>query len=86
MAARLSEELRQALARQGDQPLQVVDPKTQRVYVLVSMDIFEGLKPLRDDFVSLDAYSAQGAVAGAVGWNDPAMDIYNQYDAHKSQS
>ena len=80
MAPQLSEELQQELARQGDEPFQVVDPKTQRVYVLISADIFERLKPLLgDDFDILDTYAAQSTVAGAAGWDDPEMDIYNDY-------
>lgn len=85
MAAHLSEELRKELALGGDKPLKVVDDKTNHVYILVSADVFERLLPYADDAFDIrETYAAQSAAAGAAGWNDPAMDIYNDYDAHKS--
>ncbi len=33
-----------------------------------------------------DSYVAQSVVAGLAGWDDPEMDEYNNYDAHKRPS
>ena len=63
----------------------VIDPVTQKVYVLLASDIFDRFKALLDDepFDVRDTYAAQSAAAGAAGWDDPEMDVYDNYDAHK---
>jgi hypothetical protein len=86
MAARLSEELRQELAREGDRPIEVVDPGTQKVYVLVSAEIFERLKPLLDETLDVrETYAAQEAALAKV-WGDLELDEYADYDRHRPQS
>ncbi len=85
MAPRLSDELQQEIARQGDRPMQVVHPGTHKVYVLVSAETFERLKPfLDDDFDVRDTYAAQDAALAKV-WDDPELDAYADYDHHRSQ-
>jgi hypothetical protein len=32
-----------------------------------------------------DTYAAQSAAAAASGWNDPEMDVYDDYDAHRQK-
>lgn len=73
------------LQQHGDKPMPVIDPVTQKVYVLLAGDIFERFKALFDDepFDVRDTYAAQSAAAGAAGWDDPEMDVYDNYDAHK---
>jgi Uma2 family endonuclease len=39
-----------------------------------------------NDFDADDAAAAQLEVAGAAGWDDPEMSVYDEYDAHKSAS
>jgi hypothetical protein len=41
---------------------------------------------LLDDksFEVCDAYEAQSKVAGECGWDDPEMDLYDDYDGNKS--
>lgn len=85
MAAQLSEELQQALAREGDRPLQVVDPSTQKVYVLISADVFDRLKVLLNEPLDVrDTYAAQDAALQGV-WSDPELDEYADYDRHRRQ-
>lgn len=48
MTLKLTDELRQALAKQPEQPLQVEDPVTHARYVLVRLDTFEQLKRAMD--------------------------------------
>lgn len=81
----LSAEQRQELARERERPLQVVDPETKKVYFIVSDDLFARVRALfaDDDLDVRDTYAAQSATAGAAGWDDPEMDVYDQYDAHR---
>ncbi len=36
-----------------------------------------------DEFDIRETYAAQEQALGNAGWNDPAMDAYNDYDAHR---
>ncbi len=85
MATLLTSQQRDDLQQHGDKPMPVIDPVTHKVYVLLAGDIFERFKALLDDepFDVRDTYAAQSATAGAAGWDDPAMDVYDNYDAHK---
>lgn len=87
MPAKLTDEQRDDLLQHGNQPVPVIDPDTQAVYFLVPGELFERLKSLfpGDAFDIRDTYAAQSAVAGAAGWDDPEMDAYDHYDAHKPQ-
>ena len=85
MATLLTSQQRDDLQQHGDKPMPVIDPVTHKVYVLLAGDIFERFKALLDDepFDVRDTYAAQSATAGAAGWDDTAMDVYDNYDAHK---
>ena len=88
MATLLTSQQRDDLQQHGDKPMPVIDPVTHKVYVLLAGDIFERFKALLDDepFEVRDTYAAQPAAAGAAGWDDPEMDVYDNYDAHKPRS
>jgi hypothetical protein len=77
----LSSEQQQALASQGGRPIEVVHPGTQQVYVLIAGDVYERLRSLVDAevFDIRDTYAAQSAALAKV-WDDPALDVYNEYD------
>lgn len=87
MATNLTPQQRDELRQHGNQPVPVIDPETKAVYFLVTGEVFERLKRfLGDESMSPeDAYAAQSAVAGAAGWDDPEMDVYDHYDENKSQ-
>lgn len=87
MATNLTQQQRDDLRDHGNQPVPVIDPETKAVYFLVAGEVFERLKGLLTDEAMSpeDAYAAQSAVAGAAGWDDPAMDVYDRYDENKSQ-
>ena len=79
----LTNEQLQALHDASDEgPVPVVDPTTQTTYVLIRADIFEQMQSLVGDFDIRETYAAQEAVAATAGWNDPELDVYNNYDAH----
>lgn len=87
MMTKLTSEQRGDLQQHGNKPVPVVDPETNAVYFLVPSDLFERLRNLFDDepFDVRETYAAQSEVAGKAGWDDPEMDVYNDYDAHKPQ-
>jgi hypothetical protein len=88
MMVQLTAEQRDELSRHGNRPVQVVDPVTCSVYFLVAGEMYERIKCLIDTepFDITDAYAAQSAAAGAAGWDDPEMDIYDDYDAHRPKA
>jgi hypothetical protein len=84
MIPSLSADLQLAVQQSGNLPLEVVDPGTRQVYVLISRDQYARLRPLLEDSaLSLDNQRQLLADAGRrAGWDDPAMDIYDHYDEH----
>lgn len=82
----LSKEQLHELALSGDLPLRVVDPATQRVYVILPGDLYDRIRPILGDnsFDIRETYAAQQAALAKV-WDDPELDIYNDYDSHKPQ-
>jgi len=86
MATELSKEQQRELEQHGGKPIQVVHPDTRKVYVLIDGEIYNRLRPLFDDelFDIRETYAAQDQALGKV-WDDPELDVYNDYDAHKPQ-
>jgi hypothetical protein len=80
MSLALTPEQSTELAQQGDRPVPVVDPATQKVYFVISGDLFDRLRPLFDEtpFDIRDTYAAQSAALAKV-WDDPALDAYNEF-------
>jgi hypothetical protein len=84
MSLKLTDEMREALRDRLEQPVIVEDEQTQQRYVLLPLETYERVQSLFDeDFAVEDAYAAQSAVAGAAGWNDAEMDIYDHCDDQK---
>ena len=82
MIARLNDELQQALHGQGDGPLEVLDPGTNRVYVLLAREQYDRLKPLFEETpMTPEEQRHMLREAGRrADWDDPAMDAYDRYD------
>jgi hypothetical protein len=83
----LTLEQRQAVAQQGEKPPRAVDPDTQTTYVLIPEEIYARVKALLYDeepneFLR-DMYPHVMQVFGREGWDDPAMDIYNDLDPRR---
>jgi hypothetical protein len=73
----LTEEQRLELA--NPEPV-AIDPQTKQTYVLVRAEVYERLRGLLYDdaeFSIREAYPIMDEVAAKAGWDDPAMDIYN---------
>ena len=69
----MTPELRQAIVEAGNGPVCIEDPETSRTYWLVEA-------PGVDEQTVAASYPAVD-VAFAEGWNDPAMDVYDDYEA-----
>jgi hypothetical protein len=84
MTAKLNEELQRALQQRGDGPVEVVDPGTSKIYVIIAREQYERLKPLfEEDPLSKEEQRALLRRAGErAGWDDPEMDAYDHYDEH----
>ena len=78
----LSTEQMQEIHLAGDQPIRVVDPLTNKVYVIVESDRFEQLRSLiSDEPLSLSEQRQLLIQAGKrAGWDHPEMDRYDNYD------
>ena len=84
MTPELTPQLQQLLDALGDAPPRIVDPRTNKAYVLVAAEQYDRIKALleRDDSLG-DTYPAQTESALRAGWGDPAMDAYDHYDEHR---
>lgn len=78
----LSPEQIEDLQQAGDQPIRVIDPQTQKVYVIVENARFEQLRSLvSDEPLSLSEQRHLLMQMGKrAGWDDPEMDRYDNYD------
>ncbi len=82
----LSDEQRRALEHQQGKPLYIVDANTQETYVLLPAEAYRRAQALfDDDFAVSDMSAAMSQAFGRAGWDDPALDAYNDYDKHRSQ-
>jgi len=88
MTAKLSDELRREIEQHGDQPIEVVDPGTNKVYFLIAREQYDRLKPLfEEEPLSEQEQRELLRRAGArAGWDDPEMDAYDRYDEHGSEN
>ena len=87
MTPKLTDDLRQAIEERGGMPVYLVDATTNAGYVLLRAEQFEKVKALfgedGEEFDPRVLYPLIEQSFGRAGWNDPAMDDYNDYDAHK---
>ncbi len=86
MTPELTPDLRQAVHQiSGNQPLRVIDPETNTVYVLVPAEQYDGtLAELHADQGALsDTYAAQTEAAVRAGWGQPEMSQYDNYDENQ---
>jgi hypothetical protein len=82
----LTAEQRQELS--NAEPM-AIDPETRIAYVLIRADVYERLRGLLDDDATLavrEGYPLSDEVAAKAGWDDAAMDIYNELVASSSDA
>lgn len=83
----LTVEQRQAVAQQGEMPARAVDPDTRTTYVLLPEAVYARIRALlEEEEASLllhDMYPHVMEIFGRDGWDDPAMDIYDDLDPRR---
>ena len=87
MTAKLTKELQLALEEEGDGPVKVVHPGTNQVYFLIASDQYDRLRPLfeADPMTEQERLFLLQQAGKRAGWDDPEMDVYDNYDEHRSQ-
>ena len=87
MTPKLTDEMREALHDKTRQPVQVEDEQTHALYVLLPFEVYQRVRSVfRDDeFDISETYAAQDEALAKV-WDDPELDVYNDYDAARPQS
>ena len=81
----LTTDQRQAIQETGGKPVYLVDADTNISYVLLRADEYAKIQ----EFIGDEAESGPRAMYDAIdetfreGWDDPAMDAYDDYDAHQ---
>ncbi len=86
MTTQLPDDLRQAIEKEGDSPVHLVDSATNVHYVLMRAEQYENLSALvaeGEEFNARELYPVMAKSAAAAGWDDPDLDAYSDYDAHK---
>ena len=81
----LTEQIRQALDAERGQPVKIVDEQTSRIYYVITAEQFETVRALfaEGDFDPREIYPLISKTAGDAGWNDPSMEVYDNYDEHR---
>jgi hypothetical protein len=81
----ITSEIRHAIELAGDQPVELTDPLTHEAYILLRKDIYSQLNESfrkRAGSLSLDEQRAiLSHVGKRAGWDDPAMDVYDDLAA-----
>ncbi len=74
-----------ALQQSAGTPVTVVDPQTNGEYVVVRADVYERIRLLMeaDDLSGEEKLSLLASSGERAGWQSPAMDDYDDYDAHR---
>jgi hypothetical protein len=83
MTIEMGKDIQQALAAHDEEPVRLIDPINRQAYVLVAAEEYERMTEAADQQNLRQSYPLQEAVAHKDGWDDPIMDEYNDYDAHR---
>ena len=82
--SRQARQAQQALDANPDGPVEVFDERTNKAYVLIGADAY-GRAVARlaaeDDQDVQDLYPLMWEVFDRDGWDDPALDVYNDWDS-----
>jgi hypothetical protein len=76
----LTENLQTELDRSNGSPLRVIDPRSNKFYVLLEAEIWDKLKAALDDEFDVEsAYPLIDEVMREAGWDDPEWESYDEY-------
>jgi D-serine dehydratase len=83
----LTREQGQAVGQPSEIPPRALDPSTQTTYVLIREEIYNRMQALfateeGNQFVNEMCPQAMEAF-GKAGWDDPAMDVYDELDPRR---
>lgn len=67
------------LLRQNGEFLRLVDPETNKEYVLIQAEVYERLRAFLGDVEPRELYPHLEKALQEEGWNSPQMDEYNRY-------
>ena len=87
MTIQLTEEQWQSIQGAPEAPPRVSDPAHNENFVLLKAEVYERFKSLfEEDPVTQEERNSQLQQFGKrAGWDDPAMDIYDELDPRKKQ-
>jgi hypothetical protein len=89
MTITMTPELRKAIAEAGSEPVRIVDPETNRTYLIVKSHDHPAGTPLHEaddedeEAIVKQTYPSIDKSFGATGWDDPVMDEYNDYETRR---
>lgn len=87
MTPKLTDDQRHAIEAHGGTPVYLVDAATNATYVLLRAEQYEKVKAILgdDEIDPREMYPLVDEVMRE-DWEDPAMDAYDDYDAHRPKS
>jgi hypothetical protein len=84
----LTNQQRQELKQTTASEIRVADPETGQEYVLIRADVYERLKRLLyddGDWTPEEQLRLLAESGKRAGWDDPEMDVYDNYDENRRQ-
>jgi hypothetical protein len=75
----ISPELKKVIGESGDSPILLTDPETNSAYILLRAEVYERMRVLCEEFDVREMYPMMNELAAREGWDDPTLDIYNEY-------
>lgn len=84
----LSAQQRQELRQKKNVDIRILDPETQQEYVLLRAELYDRLKQLLyddSDWTPEEQLRLLAESGNRAGWNDPEMDVYDNYDESRKK-
>jgi hemerythrin-like domain-containing protein len=75
----LTQEQRQLLQQNGGELLRLLDPETNKEYVLVQAEVYQRLQASLSDVEPRELYPLLHRALKDEGWDEPHMDEYNRF-------
>jgi hypothetical protein len=77
--AMLTVEQSNLLKQQSGEPVRLIDPDTNREYVLLQADLYDQFRSALTELHPRDLYPALHRAMQDESWDSPEMDEYNRY-------
>lgn len=82
----MPKELQEAIRTSQGQPVRLADPDTHEEYIMLRADVYDQMQTRLYDDTPLTSKEKQALLLKAglrAGWDDPAMDVYNDLDPRR---